>query len=407
MRGPCRRSPRPPARGYRPGPRGLATIARCPKSRSCCPRASTIRCASWPNAAPRARTAGGRQLAAPRAASPSPRPDRVYVLLDPQQLRRRRGQAGAARRRDPGADHPALRRAAAGSTRPIRTCSCCGGRDRCSPSTSGPWWRSHALGIRARLVRPGYTRVHDHFDPDRDRPIDVVFLGAHSLRRTRYLNHAARVLARLNCARAHRGPEPVRGRDVLVADRQPWPLLAQTKVVINLHCGERTRAGVALGSSTPSTPVRCVVTEHSSGIAPLVAGEHLLVASADSLPFVAESLVRDPERLAALRTAAYERLSRWIPFALPVAVLRAAIVELVGEPVPRGRLSRRRAITSCCQAWLPCLSGRATPRHPAPRWRRRAHRRRRRPRGRPRRSRSSPCSAAPTTTARSSRHSTR
>ena len=57
-------------------------------------------------------------------------------------------------------------------------------------------------------------------------------------------------------------------------------------------------------------------------------------ASADSLPFVAESLLRDPERLAALRTAAYERLSGWIPFALPVAVLRAAIVELVGEPVP-------------------------------------------------------------------------
>ena len=44
--------------------------------------------------------------------------------------------------------------------------------------------------------------------------------------------------------------------------------------------------------------------------------------------------MRDTERLAALRTAAYERLSRWIPFALPVAVLRAAIVELVGEPVP-------------------------------------------------------------------------
>ena len=43
--------------------------------------------------------------------------------------------------------------------------------------------------------------------------------------------------------------------------------------------------------------------------------------------------MRDPERLAALRTAAYERLSTWLPFALPVAVLRAAIVELVGEPI--------------------------------------------------------------------------
>ena len=104
-----------------------------------------------------------------------------------------------------------------------------------------------------------------------------------------------------------------------------------------------------------------VVTEHSSGIAPLVAGEHLLVASADSLPFVAESLVRDPERLAALRTAAYERLSSWIPFALPVAVLRAAIVELVGEPVPPDVVTRH--------AQLEPRARRAEPaRQPTARW---------------------------------------
>ena len=84
-----------------------------------------------------------------------------------------------------------------------------------------------------------------------------------------------------------------------------------------------------------------VVTEHSSGIAPLVPGEHLLVASAD----VASLRRRGP---AARRAApgstplqAYERLSTWIPYALPVSVLRAAIVELVGEPVPSERRSTR------------------------------------------------------------------
>ena len=78
------------------------------------------------------------------------------------------------------------------------------------------------------------------------------------------------------------------------------------------------------------------VSEHASGVSPLVRGEHLLTASADALPYVVEGLLADESRLARIRTQAYERLSAWIPYALSVAVLRAAIVELVGEPVPAG-----------------------------------------------------------------------
>jgi hypothetical protein len=265
---------------------------------------------------------------------PEPRPDRVYVLVDPGGYVAAEGESALpddaimartimlcaesppADSRDPRLD--VLHRA--GSVFAID--------QRAAVALS-------RLGIRARLVRPGYTPVHDRFDPDRDRPLDVVFLGAHSLRRTRYLNHAARVLARLNC-RVHiaAGERAAIETASSTADGRR-SLLAQAKVVINLHRGEDTRLewrsvldAIHAGA--------VVVTEHSSGLAPLVAGEHVLVASAESLPFVAENLLRDPERLAALRTAAYERLSKWVPFALPVAVLRAAIVELVGEPVPRG-----------------------------------------------------------------------
>jgi hypothetical protein len=191
------------------------------------------------------------------------------------------------------------------------------------------------LGIRARLLRPGYTQTHDHFDAAADRPIDVMFFGAHTHRRTRYLNHAARVLARLDCQVHFAVREPSTDPATSSLGEDKWPLLAQAKVVINLHGGEQTRVewrrvldAIHAGA--------VVVTEHSSGIAPLVAGEHLLVASPEAVPYVAESLVRDPERLAALRRAAYDRLSTWIPFALPVAVLRAAVVELVGEPLPPG-----------------------------------------------------------------------
>ncbi len=80
-----------------------------------------------------------------------------------------------------------------------------------------------------------------------------------------------------------------------------------------------------------------VVTEPSSGIAPLVPGEHLLVASAGfaSLPrrgrcwaTSSGSHVCAPERTSDSK--------RGSPIAMSVAVLRAAVVELVGEPVPSG-----------------------------------------------------------------------
>jgi hypothetical protein len=112
-----------------------------------------------------------------------------------------------------------------------------------------------------------------------------------------------------------------------------WPLLAQTKVLINLHRDDDDSRFEWCRALDAVHAGAVVVTEHSSGIAPLVPGEHLLVSSPDSLPYVVDALLRDDRRLATLRAQAYERLSRWIPFALPVSVLRAAVVELVGEPL--------------------------------------------------------------------------
>jgi Glycosyltransferase like family 2 len=191
----------------------------------------------------------------------------------------------------------------------------------------------HRLGVPARLLRPGYSKSLDHFDHEAVRPIDVMFIGAHSLRRTRYLSRAARVLSRHNCLLhiSERSSNREDAGPFLGEDR--WSLLAQTKVLINLHSGEDTRTewGRVLDAVHAGA---VVVTEHSSGIAPLIPGEHLLVASPDSLPYVVEAVLRDGQRLAALRAGAYARLSSWIPFALPVSVLRASVVELVGEPVP-------------------------------------------------------------------------
>ena len=253
---------------------------------------------------------------------PEPRPDRVYVLLDPRGYVAAEGERALP-------DDSIMARTVLLCAEPPPTDS----RDphldvlRRGGAVFAIDQRAvvalSRLGVRARLVRPGYTRLHDHFDPGRPRPIDVLFLGAPTPRQTHYLDGVARVLGRVHC-----------GLHIAPADRR-WPLLEQAKVVINLHGGESTR--IEWRSVLDAIHAGAViVTEHSSGLAPFVAGEHFLAASGDAIPFVAESLVRDPERLEALRTAAYERLSRWLPFALPVAVLRAAIVELVGEPVPPG-----------------------------------------------------------------------
>ena len=193
----------------------------------------------------------------------------------------------------------------------------------------------HRVGIAARLLRPGYSRLRDRFDRDADRPIDVTFMGRHSPRRAKYLARAAHVLSRRNCLLQISEDAPSPGGSTSYLAEGRWSLLAKTKCVISLHHGDDQRFDWS-GALDAMHAGAVMVSEHASDIAPLMVGEHLLVASPDALPFVAETLLRDGERLARLREQAYQRLSDWIPFALPVSVLRAAAVELVGEPIPPG-----------------------------------------------------------------------
>ncbi len=213
----------------------------------------------------------------------------------------------------------------------------------------------HRAGIPARTLRPGYSKLRDRFDPSAVRPIDVMFLGARSERRTGLLSNYAPILARHNClvqiADAEY-PNATGSSSYLTASKHD--LLAQTKVAINLHRDEESyfewlRALEAMHCGA------VVVSEHASGLAPFVAGEHLLVASADSLAFVAEAVLSDDALQQRLRAQAYERLSAWIPFALSIGVLRAALVELVGYPVPPGAARGRAPVAPLVPAgrWDP------------------------------------------------------
>ena len=189
------------------------------------------------------------------------------------------------------------------------------------------------LGITARVVRPGYSRSLDHFVASADRPIDILFAGTHTLRRTRYLAAAARVLARHECRLELVGPDD--GSDTGIISRGGSAVAAHAEQSGHQPACRGDEPQLEWREALEAIHAGAVfVSEHSSGIAPLTPGEHLLVAGPDALPYVAETLLRDPERLARMRSAAYERVSTWIPFALSVSVLRALIVELVGEPVP-------------------------------------------------------------------------
>lgn len=186
-------------------------------------------------------------------------------------------------------------------------------------------------GIPARHLRPGYSKLRDGFDPEAERPLDVTFLGGHTLHRTKQLGRCAPVLARHNCLLHLDDPASPAS---IVGDAK-WDLLRQTKVALNLHRGsdsylEWLRVLDAIHAGA------VVVSEQASGLAPLVPGEHLLVAAPESLPFVLEAALRDDERLTRMRHAAHERIRSVLPFASAVSVLRAVAVELVGHPIGAG-----------------------------------------------------------------------
>lgn len=191
----------------------------------------------------------------------------------------------------------------------------------------------HRGGIQARLLKPGYSKSLDHFDPQSARPIDVLFLGSRSERRAGVLGQVREVLAHRHTRLETPAVEPTAQESDSPLAEGRWALLTQTKVLMNVHRGDESRLEWRHGLDAVHAGA-VVVSEHSSGLSPLVPGDHLFVADLDALPYVVEAVLGDEQRLKRVRAQAYERLRTWMPYGLSVAVLRAAIVELVGEPVP-------------------------------------------------------------------------
>jgi len=190
----------------------------------------------------------------------------------------------------------------------------------------------HRRGVKARLLRPGWTAHHDRFQAAAVRSIDVLFLGVQTERRTQWLQDARPVLegCRVEVQTAAALP---RADDPSAPLAEPrWDLLARSEILLAVH-GDEDRAIDWSGALDAMHAGAVVVSEHSSAFAPLIPGEQLVLGSAEALPHIARALLRRPQRLAEIRNAAHTRLREWIPYALWASVLRAAVVELIGEPL--------------------------------------------------------------------------
>jgi hypothetical protein len=192
-------------------------------------------------------------------------------------------------------------------------------------------------GVEAEHAPLGYVPAWDAWrgDAERERPVDVAFLGAHTDRRARALARCAPVLASRRCAlHLTETVHPhVAGSPYFLAGDRKWELLADTGVLLNIHHGPLAYMEWhrVLGAAING----CVVlSEHSLGVDPLVPGEHYISADYDDLPGVLEGLLGDPDRIARIRSAAYDLVRERMPMARAADAVLTAAESAARHPVP-------------------------------------------------------------------------
>lgn len=194
-------------------------------------------------------------------------------------------------------------------------------------------------GIRAERFRLGYAECWDVYRGDgQERDVDIVFMGSSTPRRQTVLATNAGLLAQHRCRvlLAPERPKPHAREDYLV-DAEKRELLSRSSVMLNVHRGELRyfewmRALEAICAGT------VLVSELSDGYEPLVPGQHLGVGQPEDLGHLATWLLHEPERLAAIRSGAYEFVRSELPMR-PAVERLLAIAERVGRRRARARRS--------------------------------------------------------------------
>lgn len=197
-------------------------------------------------------------------------------------------------------------------------------------------------GLPCTHVQLGYTPLWDTWrGGPSERPIDVAYLGSADPRRDRALAEFGRWLGRreTRLLRPPAAPKP-RARPDYLRGPDKYALLGSAKVLVNLHrSGTSNFEWVRYLEAVANGCV--VVSEPSLDAHPLVAGEHLVVADAQSIPMVVEDLLEEPGVMETVRSQAYAFVREQLPMSAAVA----ALAELAGE-LPRPPIGRRPGVRS-------------------------------------------------------------
>jgi Glycosyl transferase family 2 len=195
------------------------------------------------------------------------------------------------------------------------------------------------LGRRARRFPLGF---HPSFDSwggqDRDRPIDVAFLGTLTARRSRLLAEAGAVLSG-RTARLY-VPERPAVRDERVVDflagEAKLDLLASTRILLDVHGDDEPAFGWL--RATQAIANGCVlVTEAADDSSPLQPDVHYVRARSGEAHVALAELLDDAERVERIRGEAYRFLREELPLRQSVE----PVLELVDE-LPRPTMRRHR-----------------------------------------------------------------
>src|SRR5215211_4961 len=198
-------------------------------------------------------------------------------------------------------------------------------------------------GIPAEHFQLGYSPLWDHFDPARERDIDVLFMGCHSDRRSEYLAGYADSMWRWRSQITltdNSAPNWAPSARFLSGDEK-WDALGRARVLINIHQGwapyfewQRIVQAIACGC--------VVVSEHSVDYAPLKPSRHFFPGEPENLMLLAQSLLEDAPRCEWHQREAHRFLRDELPLRRTAERLVDVATQLSRRPLPANELSPRR-----------------------------------------------------------------
>jgi glycosyl transferase family 1 len=223
-------------------------------------------------------------------------------------------------------------------------------------------------GVAAQRFVLGCSPIWDRRVPGQARDVDVTHLGTADESRLALLAGIVPGLAgyRTELVLAPHEPMTASGPDFLAGARK-WALLARSRLLLNLHregatAFEWVRALEAISNG-------CVVlTAPSTGLVPLVPGEHVLVGDPTRMGLVARAALDEPDRLDGIAAAAREVCDTeldMVASAGRLLDLAASIAATAPVCPPRATSRPARTAEKAMAQWVPCERALPDPSTPA------------------------------------------